>query len=430
MHLPSARAVFLAASTSALALGGAVLACQSTDEPRAGTPRPGASSGQPGTPGGTSSSGGVDAAAAPEVVVCGDAPAATPAFSKAALLGAVADCAAWSACTFLGSASQLRAAVRAHVATPSDATLGDARSAWATAMSDWSRMELFQFGPVGSTVADPYHGRSLRSFVHPWPQASRCEIEKQVATKAWTTDGIDKVLPGARGLSAVEYLLYYPGADTACLPTSPTGQAWAALAPADHAAAKREYERATAENLVGIALEIRDVWLPEKEGFRAKLLAHEGYGTEQEALNVVGWAMFYVEKEVKDLKLASRAGVQAAPPVPETPFAQVEVENLRTNLRAFRSIFQGCGAGGAGLGFDDWLVSAGHAPLATDVLAALANAEATAAAFPPFEQASVAQFRALYDAVKPLSDLLKTNLFGSGSPLNLRLPASAASDTD
>ena len=82
------------------------------------------------------------------------------------------------------------------------------------------------------------------------------------------------------------------------------------------------------------------------------------------------------------------------------------------------------------MGFDDWLVSAGHGTLSNDILTALTNAEAAADAFPAFEQATPEQFHALYDTVRVLTTLLKTNLFGSASPLNLRLPASAASDTD
>lgn len=417
------------AGALALIMGGGLAACQSTDEPRAGTPRPGASSGQASS-GGASSSGGVDAALPAEPLDCGPAPAGAGPFTKQALIGAVADCSAWQACTFVNTANALRTAVSTHVAQPDDASLAGARSAWAKAMDDWSRAEVFQFGPLGSTVTDPYWGRSLRSFVHPWPQTSRCEVEKQVAGKSWKTDGIGTVLPAGRGLFALEYLLYYPGADTACLAGSPTGQTWATLSPSDLAAAKREYEVATAENLVAIALEHHGVWRSDGESFKQKLLAHEKYGSEQETLNVIAWAMFYIEQEVKDVKLASRAGVQATPPVPETPFALVEAENVRTNLRAFRSLFQGCGDGGAGLGFDDWLVAAGHETLSNDILASLASAQAAADAFPSFEQATTAQFLALYEAVRPLSNILKTNLFGSASPLNLRLPASAASDTD
>ncbi len=357
-------------------------------------------------------------------------PGAAAPFTKQALLAAASDCAAWHTCNFVNAATTLRTSVHDHAGAPSDEKLAATRAAWKTAMNEWSKMELFQFGPLAGKVLDPYHGRGLRSFVHPWPQRNRCEIEKQVATKPWQQGGMATVLPTARGLDALEYLFFYPGTDTACLPSSPTGQAWSALEPADLAKAKNEYAVAATDNVVALALELRNVWLPEGESFKAKLAAFDGYGSEQETLNVVGWGLFYLEEALKDTKLAPRAGVDTQEPNPETPFAAVDIENVRTNLQAFRSLFQGCSADGTGVGFDDWLVAAGQAQLANDILAALAQAQAQADAFPPFSQATQAQFKQLYDAIDVVGDLLKTRLFGSASPLNLKLPATAASDTD
>jgi predicted lipoprotein len=400
-------------------------ACTSTIDPGG----EGASSGSASSSSGASS-GGIDAEAPAGPIECGPAPGVAAPFTKQALLEAASDCAAWHACTFLNAATALRSKVRDHAASPSDDGLAAVRDAWKAAMNEWSKMELFQFGPVGSATIDKYHGRGLRSFVHPWPQVSRCEVEKQVATKEWQQQGIGKVALNGRGLFALEYLFFYEGSDTVCLPASPAGKAWSALAPADLAKAKSDYATAVADNVVAVALEIRNVWLSEGENFKAKLLAFEGYGTEQEALNVVATPLYYVENEIKDLKLASLAGVQATPPNPETPFALVEIENIRTNLRAFGSLFQGCSDDGTGVGFDDWLTAVGHAQLSDQILAALANARAAADAFPAFSQASPERFRELYAAIKGLTDLLKTHLFGSASPLNLRLPSGVPSDTD
>lgn len=400
----------------------AAVACSITDDPRAGSRREGTSS----SSSGGSSSGGIDAALPDTPLDCGPAPVSNEPFSKSALLSASAKCAAWHACTFLNAATALKKSVEDY------ANGGDraaAQAAWRAAMEAWSRAELFQFGPVASKVADPYHGRGLRSFVHPWPDLNRCQAEGQIVDKGYE-QGWDLVFPSARGLFGIEYVLFYEGADTACLPGSPTGQKWASLAPPDLRKAKDAYGVAVAGNVAAVALEIQNVWAADGESFDAKLLAFDGYGTDQEALNVVGWALLYVEKELKDFKLGSLAGVQATPPNPETPFAHVEIENIRANLRGFRALFQGCGEGGAGIGFDDWLVAANHAQLSNDILAALAAAEAKAATFPSFTTATQAQLLELYDAVRALSNLLKTNMFGSASPINLRLPAGVASDTD
>lgn len=422
---------------AALAAVSAVVAC-STEDPRAGT-RSGTSSGGTSSSGG-SSSGGIDAPVPEGPIECGPAPGAAAPFTKQALLSAASECAAWHACTFQNAATALRTSIRDHAAAPDDtklAKLTAAQTAWATAMNEWSKMELFQFGPVASKAIDSYHGQGLRSFVHSWPDHNRCQVETQVATKGWQ-QGMGTVLPSARGLFGLEYLLHYSGTDTVCLPASATGQAWSAFTPTDLAKAKSDYALAVADNVVAVALEIRNVWQPKPEGgdFKAKLLAFDGYGSEQETLNVVAWSLFYVEDDVKDQKVASLAGAQERVYVPETPFAGREIESIRTNLRTFRSLFQGCGADGAGVGFDDWLVAAGQEQLSNEILAGLAQAQAAADAFPSFAQVqaqpetSQAKFLELYNALKPLTDLLKTRFFGSASPLNLKLPASAASDTD
>lgn len=402
---------------ASVALG---IACTTTADPRAGTKKDGASSSS--SSNGGSSSGGIDATPPDGPISCGDAPNTSGAFSKAALLGAVSDCAAWHSCNFLNAATALQKSVR-------DGDAASTRTAWKTAMNEWSKMELFQFGPLGSKVSDPYHGRGLRTFVHPWPQTSRCEVEKQIAVKEWQSGGIGAVLPSGRGLFALEYVFFYAGTDTACLPDSPTGQAWSKLVPADLEKAKSEYAVAVADNIVALALEIQKVWASDGESFKTKLTSFDGYASDQEALNVVGWALFYAEKELKDFKLAPVAGVSPAAPNPETPFALVEIENIRTNLRAFESLYAGC-ADGNGLGFDDWLTSAGQGGLANEITTALANATSAADAFPSFGQANQEQLKSLYDTIKVLSDLLKSRMFGSASPLNLKLPAGVASDTD
>lgn len=413
-------ALAIAVATTGAALL-AFVACSSTDS------GPGAGPSGGGTT--SSSSGGIDAAVAETPVDCGAMPGAAAPFTKAALLSATAQCASWHACQFQNAATALRSAVRTQATTPSAENLALAQTAWKTAMNEQSKLELFHFGPPASRERDRYHGRGLRTFVHPWPDLNRCQVETQVLSKGYAS-GWNAVFPGSRGLFAAEYTLFYTGTDTACFPSSTTGQQWPTVAAADLVTAKYAYATAVTENLVALAAELRNVWAKGGENFEQKLLAFDGYGSEQETLNVVAWALMYPEEDIKDLKLGELSGAQTTPYVDETPFAHVEIENIRTNLRTFRLVFQGCSEDGTGVGFDDWLTSAGHGALANEMLAALATAQAAADAFPAFEGATQPQFRALYDAVKPLSDLLKSSFFGSASPLNLKLPASAASDTD
>jgi uncharacterized protein len=414
-----------------------------TPDPVPGMPSPGAGAagGRPSASGGTSFTPGGTSGLVGDggIIDCGPPPVSTGAFSKRALLTAAADCASYHYCHFEGAAEYLYQQVQRSIDEPSDATLEAARAAWRQAMLVWGRAELFQFGPAGSRAQDPYHGRSFRDRIYSWPSTSRCRVEEQIVGQGYR-GGFENVLVTGKGLFALEYLHFYPGSDTACSATSSTGQAWPGLDAGDLAQRKQDYALATAGDVLALARGLRHAWDPDGEDFRQTLIDAVGYdkpgsGSDQEALNIVAWSLVYVEREVKDWKIGPHTRL-TLPPAPvdgfETPHARLGRELVIANLEGFRSLYQGCGEDGAGIGFDDWLVSANHADLARDIDRATEGALEGVRAFPPFHEASTAQFTALYDdAIKPLSDLLKNELMaGNGSPLNLSLPASAAGDND
>ncbi len=362
---------------------------------------------------------------------CGDAPVSTAAFTRRGLLEAAASCATYHYCQFTHEAGALTTKLRALQSDPSELRRQEAQDAWRAAMASWSRAELFQFGPAGTRAIDPYHGQSLRTLIYAWPNTSRCRVEEQIASQAYQSD-FSRVLVNGRGLYAVEYGLFFEATDTACAASSATGMAWPALAAADLAARKVAYAQAAAEDVYGRAYQLHETWKPEGGNFGATLASATGYPNEQEALNVVAWSMIYLEKEIKDWKLGIPAGYTTMAPVSEgeSPYARAATENLRANLQGFRALFQGCGPQGEGIGFDDWLTEAGHPELAAEIVAATADAQAAMDAAPPLHEATAEQLEALYQVIKRLTDLLKQDLFGTGSPLNLKLPASVEGDTD
>jgi predicted lipoprotein len=367
---------------------------------------------------------------------CGPPPVTTEPFTRERLRAAASDCAVHHYCRFGAAAAALEGRVAAHAASPSAASLEAARVAWRRAMALWSRVELFQFGPVASRAQsagkDAYQGLGIRERVYSWPLTARCRVEDQLASQAYRTQGFGNVLVSSKGLFGLEYLLFYEGSDTACLPVTTTARTWATLTADELASRKRAYATAVAQNVSVETNGLLLLWRPDGGNFRRTFVSASGYPSEQEALNVLAWALVYVEREVKDWKLGIPAGYTLMHPVsgPEAPFSGVSTELLRENLHGFRSLFEGCGEHGEGLGFDDWLVEAGHAELAIEILAALGGAQAAADGAPPLERATPAELEALYRAVKALTDLLKSDLFGPGSPLNLKLPEGVASDTD
>ena len=159
--------------------------------------------------------------------------------------------------------------------------------------------------------------------------------------------------------------------------------------------------------------------------------------SEQQALNAVGGALFYVEKQMKDGKLAIPMGLDMACPAASCPdqveavFARSSVDHIAQNLRGFRKLFQGCAEENAGFGFDDWLAAVDAGDLATRMLTALDGAEAAVATLDvPLETLVVsdpARVQRVYDAVRVLTNLLKTEFV---TTLNLERPAGTVGDND
>jgi predicted lipoprotein len=155
------------------------------------------------------------------------------------------------------------------------------------------------------------------------------------------------------------------------------------------------------------------------------------------ALNSVSDALFYIDFEVKDLKLARPLGLReceadTCPELVESIFAGRSKANLRANLVGFRRLVEGCEEGFAGKGFDDLMVAVGSEPLATRVKERLVAAEAALNAIEEQDLAQAlvqdkASVRAFYDSLKGVTDLLKTEVV---TVLDLELPQTLEGDND
>lgn len=364
---------------------------------------------------------------------CGAPPSVTGDFSRERLRDASAQCAMYRYCAFQANAKALETAVSSYADHRDDASLRAARAAWREAMAEWSQAELFQFGPAASAAEsagkDVYQGKGLRDRIYAWPSTAQCRVEEQVLARPRTLDG---VLISGRGLFALEFTLFGTSATSACAASTEIAKSWVALSEDARTERSAEYARTLAADIRTQAEALVGVWSPEGGNFKDKFVRATAYPDEQTALNVLAWALVYIEKEVKDWKLGIPAGFTLTSPVsgPESPYARTGTENIRANLRGFRALFQGCGESNEGVGFDDWLRAADHGELADALLEALAGAEAEIDALGPLDRASKARVEKAYQTLRKLTDLLKSDLFGAGSPLNLKLPASVEGDTD
>lgn len=366
---------------------------------------------------------------------CGDGPSVSRAFSKKNLLRSVGECAALRYCEANLAFEELADVAASYEHDPGTENKRAIQEAAREALAVWSRAELFQFGPAASATDDPVGGVGLRDLIYSWPFISRCRVEEQVFGKAYDESGFDnlvKVPVNSRGLFAVEYLSFYEGSDTACTQFSivNVNDAWSNTSSEALSQMKREYLQAVTADVLSQSERLTEAWSTDGGNYGSKLANLEGYMNQQEALNLVAQSLLYIEVEVKDYKLGAPAGLYADAPLerPEGSFSLNATALIQENLRGFRDLFFGCN--GAGLGFDDWLIEAGHQELADEMATALDHAESAVNAFPELSSTTPEQLAELHAEIKKVTSLLKSDLFGQGSPIGLTLPSSVEGDTD
>ncbi|HET9932113.1 MAG TPA: imelysin family protein [Polyangiaceae bacterium] len=361
-----------------------------------------------------------------------------PSFSKQALLGAIASCAAEQIDEFAARADALTERATAHERAPGEESLAAVRAAWQTAMDSFQVLETLRFGPLARASEDP-KGRDLRDQMYAWPLGGRCNIETQLASQGYEGASFGASLINLRGLGALEYLLFYTASDNACPAYSPLNKdgTWAALGTDELARRKARYAAIVAADVARHAHDLYDDWKLDGD-FRTSFVSGAAYPSAQAALNAASNALFYVEVEVKDSKLGIPLGLSpdctsaTCPEALESRYATYSKRNIAQNLRGFRRLFAGCTATSqTSLGFDDWLRAVGAGDLSTRMLAQLELAEqSVGGADPPLEQLLLndpAAVRRIYDTVKSLTDLLKSEFV---SVLELELPKSTEGDND
>ena len=373
-----------------------------------------------------------------------DAMVLTPEFTIPNLLAAVGQCAIGRYAEFEQRASDLRDATDTLAADSTAENRAAAQVAYRKAMASWQRAELFHIGPAARTPAPG--AQNLRDQIYFFPGSNFCLVDQQIVSQRYAEDDFATSFANARGLSALEYLLFHDGPENACggaIGINSSGS-WAALSMSELTQRRADYAHAAAADVLARATALRQAWEPAGGNFVAQLSAPGSdsvYATEQAALEAIIAALFYADEELKDLKLGTPLGLTeqcASSPVPcpdatESRYARLSAEHIRENLVGFRMIFEGCGASYGGVGVDDWLRTKDDGQdLAERMLAALDGAEAAVSGLnakledailevPPDEVSAV------HAAIKVITDLFKTEMV---TVLMVSLPASGQGDND
>lgn len=348
---------------------------------------------------------------------------------------------------FADTAALLRDAVDAYAeATESDPAgaeppLAAAQQAWRETLAGWQVLEVMQIGPAAPSLS-AIGGENLRDAIYSWPTVDSCSIDRALAEEDYAQDDfLVTELPWAHGLDALEYLLFVDDTEHTCPAQVQLDGPWDALTPEQLQLRRARYAQVVAEGIAATASTLAMRWSPEGEDF-ASALAQPGqgqspYDSESEALDQVFRAMFYLDKQTKDGKLALPMGLVAGcPSVPcsdlmEAPFSGDSAAAIAANLRALQMLVHGGADPETAVGFDDLLEGVGHPEVASDLLASLDTAIAMADEIDqPLQQLVTdepARVEALHAAIKDVTDILKGPMVMT---LRLTIPAEGAGDND
>ncbi len=344
---------------------------------------------------------------------------------------------------FHSKADALEAAATAYKASLSSDDLDTLKGAWHDAMDAWQYAEVLQLGPAGS-MTTALGGEDRRSEIYSWPTINACRVDQELTEEAYAdSTTLNAELVNTRGLDALEYLLFGSVDENSCKATSKINKdgIWQSVLDSGELPARRAAYAHSASVLVAEeAKNLLDAWEAEGGDFRAEFsnagTSSSVYASAQAALNAVSDAMFYVEKQTKDMKVAQPAGISGCeeatcPESLESRYASRSKENAIANLKALQWLFHGGPDATADLGFDDILSDMGASALADDFTVALTSSIETLSTMEgSFADALVndpEKMATAYAAVKSVSDLLKTEFV---STLDLEIPNRAAGDND
>ena len=343
---------------------------------------------------------------------------------------------------FHTKAEALEAAAAAYKSSQSPSDFTALQDAWRDAMTAWQYAEVMQVGPAGS-MTTALGGEDLRSEIYSWPTINPCRVDQELTEDAHSDPQVfASELVNARGLDALEYLLFKESDTNQCKSTSKINKdgVWDDLVSSGELPARRAaYAHTLSVLIVAEAKALVDAW--EGDGGFASQLGGAGktstvYDSAQKALNAISDAMFYAEKQTKDMKIAHPAGISTCdeatcPEMLEARWAKHSKENVLANFQALKWLFQGGPDAEADLGFDDVLTDMGASALANDFNANLDTAieMITASEMSFFEmlETNPDELVNIYSAVKGVTDLLKTEFM---STMDLEIPNRAAGDND
>jgi len=234
------------------------------------------------------------------------------------------------------------------------------KSKWKNAMESYHYLEGMMVGPI--TDLDFEKRYKLYSFA--LTRTNECSIDKEVV-KLYNNPNIPyKTSFNRTGLDALEYLLHSP-ATFICKRPRGDMNTWGKLPLIERNISKCSYLSRTSDYLLKTAKELKIAWDPSGQNLTKSIIERNIFGNLDESINTFSDALFYLDGDLKDHKLAIPLGLSVDCSKEKCP---ERVEHLKTNfslnsvyfnLLGFKALFNGNDILNSrslnGFGFDDFL---------------------------------------------------------------------------
>ena len=316
-----------------------------------------------------------------------------------------------------------------------------AQASWRTTMDSWQQVEVMQVGPLSADF------NALRNHVYSWPVTNSCSVDQDVVffregNINGTPYDISRRTDTRRGLDSLEYLLFNDNLGHSCSSNSGVIANWNAQDDASRLRDRCRFAVEVAKDVVNSGESLINQWQGANGGaatFKTAGSAGNAFESAHAAVNAISDAMFYIDSQTKDAKLAKPLGIAGSGcgndsclDAVESPLSQHSLANVINNLKALEKLYLGRNAeGDSALGFYHFMVDlddkAGADQMAADITAAIAAAEAMNTSLLNTLKSDPDQVSTLHAAVKRITDQMKTNYI---TLLSLELPATSAGDND
>ena len=226
-----------------------------------------------------------------------------------------------------------------------------AETGWKDLVRAVQRAEMHAIGPATE------NGKALQYRLNSYMAGpiSTCGIDSIAA--ADNVDVAGRSL-NARGIRAMDYLLFNSDLTHTCAPQVSATSGWNDLSESDRKIARCDAAVAIAGDISDAAEKIHTAWSTSGGNYRATYL--EPSNTFQ-SLQATTDSLFYFEKGTKDAKLGKPLGIITActnrtcPESVEAPYSGMSLQNVITNIEIFTEMF----SSNAETGFDAHLENEG-----------------------------------------------------------------------